>query len=592
MAIAKLRRAENQTEPVTRQALRLVRQPLLVVGLFSFLINFLILAQPLYMMNLFDRVLTSRNVDTLVALTAITAGLIVSLGFLEAFRSRLMVRVAVRFDEMVGIPIFNALFRANLDQRVGGGTLAQVEQIRGFLTGHTLIAFFDLPFAPLFLIVLFLLHPALGMAGVFCIIAVVLIGMSAEWLCKREMHESSVAARRAARFADNSMRNAEVIAALGMVNNLRRRWLRDHLSAIDRHTNVADRMALITGAMKASAIMAQIIIMATACYLVVLQTVTPGVLFAASVLVARMIAPVQHAVGAWRGFLGAREAFDNLDDLLQSLPEEKERLKLPRPNGELVADRLMAGPPSDRQSIVLKNVSFRLAPGEALGIIGPSGSGKSTLARLLVGVWRPFSGAVRLDGADVHAWDFDDLGPHVGYLPQDIELFDGSIADNICRFGARESEAIIEAARRVGLHNTILEQPEGYETPIRSHGGALSGGQRQRLGLARAVYGRPRLVVLDEPNSNLDLPGERALLKSLETLKGEGATVVVIAHNPRILRNMDKILVLKQGKAVAFGPREEVLPRVMPETKPKLVEQDESDEDATVDEAIALRGGE
>jgi len=592
MAIAKLRRAENQTEPVTRQALRLVRQPLLVVGLFSFLINFLILAQPLYMMNLFDRVLTSRNVDTLVALTAITAGLIVSLGFLEAYRSRLMVRVAVRFDEMVGNPIFNALFRANLDQRVGGATLAQVDQIRAFLTGHTLIAFFDLPFAPLFLLVLFLLHPALGIAGLLCVVAVVLIGMSAEWLCKRELHESTMAARRAARFADNSMRNAEVIAALGMVNNLRRRWLRDHLSAIDRHTSVADTMAVITGSMKASAIMAQIIIMAAACYLVVLQEVTPGVLFAAAVLVARMIAPVQHAVGAWRGFLGARESFENLDDLLQTLPDEKDRVKLPRPKGELTADRLMAGPPSNVQTIILKNVSFRLVPGESLGIIGPSGSGKSTLARLLVGVWRPFSGAVRLDGADVHAWDFDDLGPHIGYLPQDIELFDGTIADNICRFGQRDDEAIIEAARRVGLHNTILEQPEGYETLIRPHGGALSGGQRQRLGLARAVYRMPRLVVLDEPNSNLDVPGERALLKTLETLKADGATVVVIAHNPRMLRSMDKILLLKSGKVMAFGGRDEVLPKVMPEPKPKQAVEDEGDEDATVDEAIALRAGE
>lgn len=579
MAIVNLRKSGLADETAMRKALRSVRKHLVVVGFFSLLINILVLTQPLYMMNLFDRVLTSLSVDTLIALTGVTIGLLVSLGFIEAYRSRLMVRLAVQFDEMVGNRVFDALVQASLVQRTGGGTLAQVEQIRTFLTGQTLIAFFDLPFAPIFLAVLFILHPALGIAGLISVIAVVLIGLSSEWLCKDELRESGRQARRAAQFADSSLRNAEVVAALGMVGNLRRRWLQDHQAAIDHHTRVSDVMGMISGAMKASSILIQVFIMALACYLVIKQEATSGVLFASMVLVARIVAPVQQSVSAWRGFIAVRESFQNLDALLQTLPAERDKLKLPRPSGEIAADKLMAGPPGTK-FLTLKGISFKLAAGESLGIIGPSGSGKSTLARLLVGVWPPNAGTVRLDGADVHSWDFDDLGPYIGYLPQDVELFDGSIADNICRFGERDDAKILAAAQKVGLHETILHQPEGYETLIRQSGGALSGGQRQRLGLARAVYGDPSLIVLDEPNSNLDLQGEQALIQTLDDLKREGVTVVVIAHNPRLLKHLDKILVLKDGKLAAFGDREKTLGMVMP-GKAKAARNDDADEEVS-----------
>jgi len=569
MAIRNLKRTADAEEPVTRRAVRDLRGAIAMVGLFSLLINILILTLPLYMMNLFDRVLTSLSIPTLIALTAIALFLYVSYGFLEAIRSRLMVRLSVKFDEMVSEKLFRAVFLANLQQRVGGSTLGQVEQIRGFLNSQTLIAFFDLPFALIFLTVLFLMHPLLGFAAVLGTLVIFMVGMSTEWLCKREMLEAGKEARKAAYFADNSMRNAEVIAALGMMSNLRERWLTDHQQAIDNHSRVSDKMAMITGAMKTTSQIIQILMMALACYLVILGSATAGVLFAVNVLVGRILGPVQHMVSAWRSVLTVREAFKNLDKLLLSLPAAREQLKLPPPRGFLSAEKVSAAPPGTMK-LVLQGVNFKLDPGQALGILGPSASGKSTLARLLVGVWPPAGGHMRLDGADVHTWDFDDLGPYIGYLPQDIELFDGTIADNICRFGQRDDVAIITAAQKVGLHEIILRQEQGYETQIRSIGGVLSGGQRQRLGLARAVYGNPRLVVLDEPSSNLDNAGDKALGAAIDQMKEDGVTLVVIAHSPKTLKNMDKLLVLADGKMRLFGDREDVLKKLLSGRKDQL----------------------
>jgi PrtD family type I secretion system ABC transporter len=575
-----LKKASSGTKTVMHEALKSIRRPLMAVGLFSLLINMLVLIQPLYMMNLFDRVLTSLSIDTLLALTLVTIGLLVSLGFIESYRSRLLVRIAIQFDETVGNRVFEALMKAGLHQRSGAGTLGQVEQIRTFLTGQTLVAFFDLPFAPMFLAVLFILHFALGLAALVSIIAVIVIGMASEWFCKDALRESGREARRASMFAENSLRNAEVVAALGMVGNLKKRWLEDHQAALDNHTRVSDTMAMITGTMKATAIMIQVLMMALAAYLVIMQEATSGVLFASMVLVARIVAPVQQSVSAWRGFITVREAYRNLNLLLQTLPDDRERLKLPRPSGKLSVERVLAGPPGTKL-LALKGVNFDLEAGESLGIIGPSGSGKSTLARLLVGVWPSNSGSVRLDGADVHNWDFDDLGPYIGYLPQDIELFDGTIAENICRFGERDDEKILEAAAKVGLHELILQQPEGYETKIRQNGGVLSGGQRQRLGLARAIYGNPSLIVLDEPNSNLDVQGELALVKCISLLKQQGSTVVVITHNPRILRPLDKVLVLREGAMAAFGDSESVLKKVLPNKAKAVQPEDNNEEPAT-----------
>ncbi len=590
MARIKMLRTDGAHPPVTRKVIEELRRPVAVVGLFSALISILMLVQPLYMMNLFDRVLTSLSIPTLVALTGITLFLLLSMGLLEVIRSRLLNRLAARFDEAINRHVFDALFRANLQQPVGGGTLGQIDQIRSFLTGQGLVGFFDIPFVPLFGLVLYLLHPLLGLITLLMTVVMVVLGLSIEWFCKKPLQQSSAASRRASFFADNSLRNAEVLAALGMVGNIRNRWQKVHETAIDSHGKAADTMATLMGTIKASNFIVQVVILGAACYLVILQEATPGVLFASSILVARIIAPVQHAMGAWRGFLGAREAFQSLEKLLSTQPEEKEYLKLPAPQGRLNVEKLMVPAPGGN-AMILKGVSFRLEAGEALGIVGPSGSGKSTLARLLIGAWPPASGAVRLDDAEIHSWEFDDLGPHIGYLPQDIELFDGTVAENICRFGPRDDEAIIRAAQLVGLHEIILRLPEGYDTAIRGLRGALSGGQRQRLGLARALYGDPCLIILDEPNSNLDRAGELALVKALAELKAAGKTVILIAHNPRVLRNMDKILMLKEGKVAAFGERDAVLARLGGQPAKLLPSASDEEDEADAEETAPLETG-
>ncbi len=556
-----LRAKARRNEIVTRTVLREMRGPLVAVALFSLLINLLVLAHPLYMMNLFDRVLTSLSVDTLIALTIITAGLLAVMGILEAIRSRTLNRLSVRFDDAIGSNVFDAMFRANLHQKVGGATLLQVDQIRGFLTGSGLIAFFDLPFAPIFLAILFLLHPWLGAVALVGTIIIVLIGLSVEWYGKRPLRESGSVSRRAWMFANDAMINAEAAAALGMVGHLRKRWLSEHEAAIDRHAQVSDTLAGISGTLKAAIMLIQITVLAVACYLVILEEATPGVMFAANILAMRIVQPVNQAVSGWRSFLQAREAYKLLEDLLFTVPEDRVFLQLPKPDGQVAVEQLAGGAPSTNVRIV-KGVSFQLQPGEALGVIGPSGSGKSTLARFLVGVWPPFVGSVRLDGADVSTWDYDNLGRHIGYLPQDVSLFDGSIAENICRFGPRNDSEIIAAAQAADLHEVILRQPDGYDTQIRSRGGILSGGQRQRLALARALYGNPSLIVLDEPNSNLDGDGEQALLKTIGHLKQQGKTLIIIAHNPRVIQSVDKVLLMRDGKLAAFGGRLEVLSKL------------------------------
>jgi PrtD family type I secretion system ABC transporter len=515
------------------------------------------------MMNLFDRVLTSMSVATLVALTAVTLGLMVSLGFLEAIRSRALTRMGGRFDEVAGEKVFDAIVRANLQQRVGGATLSQVDQVRAFLSGTALSTFFDLPFVPIFLFVLYLLHWWLGVFALCACVVLFILGMSIEWFCKPKLRESAKDAARAASFAHSAAYNAEVVAALGMIGNLRDRWRQDHNKVVDFQTEVSDRIGDINGVLKASTYIVQICMLGLACYLVIRGDATPGTMFAANVLAMRIVAPVQLSVSAWRSLTDAREALSNLDSLLATVPEQSDRLRLPAPSGKLTANHVYYSADTEHGKVaILKGVSFSVPAGSSLGIIGPSGSGKTTLVRMLVGIIRPERGHVRLDGADIASWDFDDLGPYLGYLPQDVELFNGTVAQNISRFGDQDAAAIVEAASLAGVHEMVLKLPDGYDTEIRQRGGALSGGQRQRVALARALYGNPRMVVLDEPNSNLDSEGESVLLEAIDRLREKGTTVILVAHNPRILQGMDKILVLRAGKVESKGDRGEVLSRL------------------------------
>ena len=582
----RVRRPEGRKSGAAGEFIREMAGPIAAIGLFSFLISILVLAVPLYMMNLFDRVLTSQSVETLIALTAITLFLMVSLGLLEAVRGRSLIRIGARFDEVMGRRVFPALVRANIQQKVGGAFLGQVDIVRGFLTGQGLISFFDMPFAPIFLLVMFLLHPWLGITALVCALGVVAMTLASKAGSERASQEGAHEQRRASVFAETALRSAETVAAMGMIGALTERWLRDHQAASAMNLRVSERVADINASLKSMMMMVQILIMAVACYLVLKAEATAGVLFAANILAMRIIQPLQGAVGAMRGLLATRESVRDLDEILAALPEETERVKLPRPKGHLVAENVLAGPPGGDDPIVL-GVSFQVLPGQALGIIGPSASGKTSLGKLMVGLWKPMRGHIRLDGADVHSWEFDDLGSYIGYLPQDVDLFNGTVAENISRFGPRNDEGVIEAAQAVGIHETILQLPQGYDTEIKAKGGVLSGGQRQRVGLARAIYGDPQFIVLDEPNSNLDGDGELSLLQLIDRLKAKGCTIVVIAHDPRILQNMDKILYLKQGRKAAYGKRDDVLAKLkfiplpgpigaaLPEPPPNAMVEDE-----------------
>lgn len=543
-----------------REALRRFRGAFVSVGAFSFCINFLMLVPAIYMLQIYDRVLNSRNATTLVMLSIITVGLFLLMAALEWVRSMTMVRMGTRFDLALNSRVFEAAFQRNLQagNANAGQALGDLLTLRQFLTGNGLFAFFDAPWAPIYLIVIYLLHPMLG--------AMTLVGMltltALTWLTNRITREPLADAQKlsmqATNQATNHLRNAEVIESMGMLSNLRRRWFGQHARMLELQALASDRAGALSGVTKLLRLTLQSAALGVGAWYVLQNELTAGMMIAASILVGRALAPIELVIGTWRPWLGARGAYQRLGELLNAFPEREAGVSLPAPKGNVSVEGVTAAPPGTRR-IVLSNLSFRIPAGEVVGVIGPSGSGKSSLARLLVGVWPTVSGVVRLDGADVFRWNKEELGPSIGYLPQDVELFDGTIAENIARFGELDSEKIVEAAQRAGVHEMILRFPEGYDTKITGMGGSLSGGQRQRIGLARALYGDPVLVVLDEPNSNLDDVGEAALVETIRDLKRRGRTVVVITHRTSVLSTIDRLLVLRDGTIAAYGPRDDVL---------------------------------
>ena len=547
-----------------RAALGKSRGAFFMTGVFSLFINLLMLTAPLYMLQIYDRVLASRSEPTLIVLTVLAGGLLLVMGGLDLIRSRVLVRVGVKMDALLNARVFSAVFAQALRGARGqrAQALRDLDSLRQFLTGPGPFAFFDAPWAPLYLAVVFIFHPILGfvaLAGAVVLFSMALIN---ELVTRRPLQLANAQAIAANGFAEASLRNAEVLEALGMLPEIRKRWTAQHCQGLALQATASDRAATLTSWSKAVRISLQVAILGAGAALAIQQIITPGVMIAASILMGRALAPVEQAIGQWRHFVGARQAYRRLNELLQAIPEDEARLTLPKPEGRLAVEQLVAAPPGS-QKPVLKGVSFKLEPGEALGVIGPSASGKSTLARNLVGVWAPQSGAVRLDGAEVQGWDAEQLGPHLGYLPQDVELFAGNVAENISRFSAEASpEAVVAAARAAGVHDMILQLDKGYDSEIGEQGCVLSGGQRQRVGLARALYGEPALVVLDEPNASLDAAGDEALTQAILGLKARGATVVVMAHRPSAIAAVDKLLMLREGRVEAFGPKEEVIAKV------------------------------
>jgi len=545
------------------KALRACRGAFGIIMAFSLAINLLMLATPLYMMQVFDRVLGSRSGDTLVMLTLITVLAIAVLALLDAIRAQMLVRIGNWLDDRLGPTVFAGALRAALrsDPARASQGLRDLGTMRGFLTGPTVTPLLDAPWAPIFIIALFALHPMLGLIGLGG--GVVLFGLALvnEIVTKHPLRRANLAASKTHQRAEAALRNAEVIRAMGMGEGVLRLWRRDSAGTNEAQRAAGTRGGVILALSKFSRLLVQTVILGAGAWLVIHQEASAGAMFASSFLLGRALAPVENAIGTWKSLVAARLAHRRLDELVSALPDEAKGMELPRPVGELVVERLVFVPPGADEP-TLRGVGFELAPGEVLGIIGPSAAGKSTLARLIAGTWSPTAGKVRLDGADIAVWHDSGGSQHVGYLPQDIELFAGTVRDNIARLGDATPTAVIEAAKLVGLHEIIMRLPRGYNSEIGEAGLRLSGGQRQRIGLARAVFGRPRLVVLDEPNASLDHEGEEALHHAIARLKEVGTTVVMIAHRPSVLGLADKLLVLRNGTVDAYGSRAEVIAKL------------------------------
>lgn len=536
------------------------RKVFYTAGFFSMFINVIGLVPSIYMLQVYDRVLQSRNVTTLVMLTIIMLGFYVMLSMLELARSKLLIRVGAQLDMKLNNRVFVASFEKNLKHAGGnaGQALGDLTNVRQFLTGNGLFAFFDAPWAPIYLIVIFFFNPWLGVFALIAALVLFSLAWATELSTRKLLAEANQVAANANNYATNNLRNAEVIEAMGMLDNLRQRWMQKQMRFLSLQNEASDKAASISAATKSVRIAVQSLVLGGGALLVIEGQLTPGGMIAASILLGKSLQPIEMAIGVWKQLLGARTAYHRLEELLEQHPERPSGMELPAPTGRLLLEEVMAAAPGSR-ALILKQVGFNVAPGEIVGVIGPSASGKSTLARLLVGVWPTLGGKVRLDGADIYTWDKNLLGPSVGYLPQDIELFEGTIAENIARFGDVNAEKIVEATKLAGVHEMILRFPNGYDTQIGDSGSVLSGGQRQRIAFARAVYGNPSFVVLDEPNSNLDDVGEAALVRAIQELKQRGTTVILITHRTSIISVVDKLLLLVDGALQLYGPRDQVL---------------------------------
>ena len=546
-----------------RELISRFRPLFLCAGLFSLVINLLLLAPPLYMLQVFDRVLASRSEETLAVLSLAAVIALFAMMLLDVLRARLLAAAGAALDRRLGPRVLQGLM-AQTARLSGAGHLhglRDVATLRAFFSGQGLMAFFDAPWLPIFLLLICLFHPILGAAAFGGAVVMVLVAFLNERLTRAPLERAQTQARQAARFIDVGTRNADVVEALGMAPALSRRWSALNEAALREHRRANAIGAGFSGFTKFARQLIQLVMLAIGAHLVLSQHVTAGIMIAGTILLGRALAPVETLVGSWKGLVEARAAWRRLRTLLSEQVQEDAGTELPAPVGALNVEQLVFRLPKAERPI-LRGVSFSLQAGEALGVIGPSASGKSTLARLIVGVWKPAAGTVRLDGADVSAWPRERLGPYLGYLPQDVELFAGTVAQNIARLGEPDAAAVIRAAQRAHVHELILRLPQGYDTEMGEAGAALSPGQRQRVALARALYGEPRLVVLDEPNASLDNEGDEALLRALADLKAQGATVVVVAHRPSLLRGVDKLLVLNEGAVQVFGPRADVLARL------------------------------
>lgn len=552
------------------------KKGLVVVAATSTAMNILLFAMPLYSLQVYDRVLVSRSADTLLFLTLIVIFCLSANTLLDTIRSRLLLRIGNAYALRLGPRLIDAsIARSARHSDPDAQALRQMATVRGFVAGQQgLATLFDAPLVPLFLLAVYLMHLGLGHAMLFGMLVLLVLTFVTEMLTGGHLRAANEAGIQAQRRIDGVMQNAEAVEAMGMRTAMREYWLRAQGRAMLEASQAGDRASAVGSGAKWVRMLLNLMITGLGAWYVIHDHVTVGAMIAANILSARGLAPLETMIGAWKGLVGARIAVERMNVLLEQATRNDGGVQLPKPKGELSVERVVYSPPMVEQATI-KGVSFKVPAGAWVGLIGPSAAGKSTLTKIICGVWKPRSGVVRLDGADVYAWPRDDFGRHCGYLPQDVELFAGSVRDNIARFASVDTVSdaqVVEAAQLAGVHEMILRLPAGYETQIGQGGAALSAGQRQRIGLARALLGNPALIILDEPNSNLDAEGEAALLAALRRMRDGGSTIIMVAHRPSMLGDADLLGVVVDGQMQHFGPRDEVLAKISPKTRPVLRE--------------------
>ena len=539
---------------------------------FSMVINVLMLAPSLYMLQVYDRVVPTGNQSTLLMLTLILVLLFITMSIMEWVRSQILIRVSARLEIVLNQRVFEVAYKQSLysgGQRANSQALDDLTALRQFMTGNGLFAFFDAPWLPIYIALMFVFHPLYGWFSVATSILLVILAIANELATAKTLAEANTTAMAGRGLINRHLRNAEVIESMGMLSNVRKRWLETTHKVLILQSTASSRAGLIAAASKVVRLTSQSLILAVGAYLVIEREVSPGMMIAGSILLGRALAPIDLMIATWKGFVNARGQYQRLNEVLTQMPAQQEQMRLPPPKGQIRFEEAQVIPPGSKIP-ALRGISLAIEAGDILGVIGPSGAGKSTFARAALGIWPAAAGKIRLDGADIVAWNRDELGPYIGYLPQDIELFEGSISENIARFGEVDAEQVIQAAQMADVHDLILRLPEGYDTLIGASGGTLSGGQRQRIGLARALYGNPVLVVLDEPNSNLDEQGELALSNALQRLKQKHTTVILVSHRQTILTKVDKLLVLNDGQLAVYGPKEQVIAHLQKQSQPAI----------------------
>ena len=544
-----------------RQALGACRGSFLTTAFFSFFVNVLMLVPTLYMLAIYDRVLMSGSESTLLMLSLIAVFLFFVLGGLEWVRSRMLVATSARLDEQLGDRVFDAVFTQSLTSSGAAATaqpMNDMVQIRQFLSGQGLLAFFDAPWIPIYVGLMFLFHLYFGAVAVLSMLLLAALAIWNEVATRSDMAEANRESIEATQFVQRNLRNAEVVEAMGMLPRLRARWQVRQMKVLTLQSRASAKAGLINALSRTFRLTVQSLVLGLGAYLAIHNEISAGLVISGSILLGRALAPLDQMIGGWRGFLGAREAYRRLDILLRTIPERESRMALPALRGKITLEGLVIAVPG-RTEPILNEITLTIEPGTTVALIGPSAAGKSTLARAMLGLYPPAHGRACLDGADILNWDRIQLGESIGYLPQDVELLDGTVAENIARFGAVDAKRVTEAAQWAGIHEMVLTLPQAYDTPLIGGGVALSAGQQQRIGIARAIYGRPRVVVLDEPNANLDMAGDNALMATIQQLQRDGCTVVVVTHRTNVLQVVQKIAMIIGGKVARYGPRDEVL---------------------------------